>query len=52
VVDTEDEVASSDAFIIYELESGHLYYNPDGEAVQFASLTDAPVLTADNLFLR
>ncbi|MDY6803352.1 MAG: FG-GAP-like repeat-containing protein [Cyanobacteriota bacterium] len=52
VVDTEDAVATSDAFIIYETENGGLYYNGDGEAVQFATLTDAPTLEADNFFLR
>lgn len=52
VVDAEDAVATSDAFIIYETENGGLYYNGDGEAVQFATLTDAPTLEADNFFLR
>jgi len=52
IVEGEDAVRASDAFIIYDSQNGGLYYNPDGDSVQFATLTDAPELTADNLFLR
>ncbi len=60
-VDTEFEVVtsnsaarSSDAFIVYNSSTGGLYYNENGSAGgfgdggEFATLTGAPELTADN----
>ncbi|MGB3509540.1 MAG: multicopper oxidase domain-containing protein [Microcoleaceae cyanobacterium] len=57
-VDTDDAAATSDAFIVYSLESGNLYYNPNGtdagfgDGARFARLAGAPELEADNFLLR
>ncbi len=53
---TDDAAATSDALIVHSIESGNLYYNPDGATAgfgdggQFANVT--PALTADDFILR
>ncbi|MDJ0515572.1 MAG: spondin domain-containing protein [Trichodesmium sp. MO_231.B1] len=56
LVATDAAAATSDAFIVHSIESGNLYYNPDGATAgfgnggQFANVL--PVLTADDFIIR
>ncbi|NES65583.1 MAG: calcium-binding protein [Okeania sp. SIO2D1] len=52
IVDTDDAVNSSDAFIIYNETSGELFYNANDDINQFALLENAPTITEDNFQIR
>ncbi len=56
---TSDQAAeTSEAVIVYNSDSGSLFYNPNGSAGgfgsggQFATLTDTPSLEAEDFFIR
>ncbi|NEP84360.1 MAG: calcium-binding protein [Okeania sp. SIO3B3] len=52
IVDSDDAVNNSDAFIIYNETSGELFYNANGNINQFALLENAPTVTEDNFQIR
>ncbi len=57
-VTNDEEAATSDAVIVYNSENGNLFYNPNGSQAgfgsggQFATLTNTPLLEAEDFFLR
>ncbi|MGD1804091.1 spondin domain-containing protein [Dapis sp. BLCC M126] len=56
VVDTNAEANTSEALIVHSLESGNLYYNPDGATAGFGNgglfANVTPELEGDNFILR
>ena len=52
IVNTDDDVDNSNAFIVYSESSGGLFYSLDGESAQFAILDGAPTITEDNFQIR
>lgn len=52
IVNTDDDVDSSNAFIVYSESSGGLFYSLDGEFTQFAILDGAPTIAEDNFQIR
>ena len=59
VVDSEDAIETSEAFIVYNSDDGGLYYNPNGadaglgdNGAQFAILTGTPDLQAEDILLN
>ena len=52
IVNTDDDVDNSNAFIVYSESSGGLFYSLDGESTQFAILDGAPTITEDNFQIR
>ena len=57
-VTNDQEAATSDAVIVYNSQNGNLFYNPNGSQAgfgsggQFATLTNIPLLEAEDFFLR
>ena len=52
IVDSDDAVSNSAAFIIYNEASGELFYNANSNINQFALLENAPTITEDNFQIR
>ncbi len=58
IVTNNQQAATSDAVIVYNSENGKLFYNPNGSKAgfgsggQFATLTNIPLLEAEDFFLR
>ena len=48
IVNTNNSIDDSNAFIVYNEESGNLFYKSDGEYTKFAILNGAPTITEDN----
>ncbi len=57
-VTDDQEAETSEAVIIYNSENGNLFYNPNGsetgfgDGSQFATLTNIPLLEAEDFVLR
>lgn len=57
-VTSDADAATAEGIIVYSSDSGNLYYNPNGSeddfgnGGQFATLTDAPDISAGNFFVR
>ena len=57
-VNSNGAAANSDAIIVYNSNNGNLYYNQNGSAGGFgsgglfATLADAPVIEAEDFFVR
>ncbi|MGD1701526.1 calcium-binding protein, partial [Dapis sp. BLCC M229] len=57
-VTNDQETATSDAVIVYNSDNGNLFYNPNGsdagfgDGGQFATLTNIPLLEAEDFVLR
>ncbi|MGD1704834.1 choice-of-anchor I family protein [Dapis sp. BLCC M229] len=58
IVDNDNDAATSQAIIVYNSNNGALFYNANGsengfgDGGQFATLTGAPTLTAENFTIR
>ena len=58
IVETNNDAAISEAIIVYNSNNGALFYNANGsgngfgDGGQFATLTDAPTLTAEDFVIR